>query len=573
MSAPQGDFAAPTPAEAPRPRYSVLRFLKPYIPRLGIVLAILGFGTFLGLLNPWFIQQLIDRILLDARPDLLWIFAAAILGAALLRFALGIFQAWVYTAATSLVLLDMRRDFLEHLQRLPLKYFAGTRFGDIVARFNRDLSRLQEVSTGALLGFLTSAMTLVGTISWAIWYDATLFAYAAIPFPFAVAIAWPFRSKIRALTTSIRELASDLSSIVSETISGARTVRQLGREKKETTKFMAKSHQMIRKILSFQITNSFASGLPRLFVVIASVIVYWVGGRRVIQGEMELGALVAMGMYVGMIFQPLTSIVEYGLQIVQAKVSLERVREVRELAPGTEDAPDAHTPKAVCGHLRFQAVHFRHEPNRPLLEGVDLELLPGETAALVGKSGAGKSTLVDLLFRFLDPQSGTISIDGTDLRALSMTAVRPRMAVVSQDEFLFHDTLRENIRYGAAGSTEADLDRAVRLSGIDTFLGELPQGLDTILGERGNHLSAGQRQRVSIARAVLRDPVILVLDEATSALDLEADRQLRASLRAMAQDATILIITHRLSTLGTVDRLFVLEDGRITEREPATLNS
>ena len=567
MTAPHGDSGAPAPIETPKHRYSVLRFLKPYIPRLSIVLGILTIGTFLGLLNPWFIQQLIDRILLEARPDLLWIFGAAILGAALFRFSLGILQAWVYTAATSLVLLDMRRDFLEHLQRLPLKYFAGTRFGDIVARFNRDLSRLQEVSTGALLGLLTSAMTLVGTISWALWYDAELFAIAAIPFPFAVAVAWPFRSKIRSLTEHIRELASDLSSIVAETISGVRTVRQLGREKKEAAKFMAKSHQMIRKILSFQITNSFASGLPRLFVVTASVIVYTVGGRRFIQGEMELGALVAMGMYVGMIFAPLTSIVEYWLQLVQAKVSLERVREVRELEPGTEDAADAVVPDSVRGHLRFEGVRFRHESERPLLEGVDLEILPGETVALVGKSGAGKSTMVDLLFRFLDPQAGAITIDGVDLRALSMTAVRPRMAVVSQDEFLFHDTLRENIRYGAAGSTDDDLDRAVRLSGIDTFLGELPEGLDTVLGERGLRLSAGQRQRVSIARAVLRDPAILVLDEATSALDFEADHALRAALREMAEDATILVITHRLSTLGSVDRIFVLDEGRVTEQE------
>ena len=564
------ETSAMPPPGPPQPRYSVLRFLKPYIPRLTIVFGILGVGTFLGLLNPWFIQQLIDRVLLEARPDLLWIFAAAILGAALFRFSLGILQAWVYTAATSLVLLDMRRDFLEHLQRLPLKYFAGTRFGDIVARFNRDLSRIQEVSTGALLGFLTSAMTLVGTITWAIWYDAELFALAAIPFPFAVAVAWPFRSKIRSLTEHIRELASDLSSIVAETISGIRTVRQLGREKKEAAKFMSKSHQMIRKILSFQITNSFASGLPRLFVVTASVIVYTVGGKRVIQGEMELGALVAMGMYVGMIFAPLTSIVEYWLQLVQAKVSLDRVREVRELAPGTEDVEGAAVPDVVRGHLRFEDVNFRHEPERPLLEGVDLEILPSETVALVGKSGAGKSTLVDLLFRFLDPQAGTITIDGVDLRSLSMTAVRPRMAVVSQDEFLFHDTLRENICYGAAGATDADLDRAVQLSGIHTFLGELPQGLNTVLGERGLRLSAGQRQRVSIARAVLRDPAILVLDEATSALDLEADRALRAALRETARDATILVITHRLSTLGTVDRVFVLNEGRVTEEESVT---
>ena len=459
----------------------------------------------------------------------------------------------------------MRRDFLAHLYTLSLRFFSGTRFGDIVTRFNRDLSALQEVATGALLGFASSVLTLVGTVAWAVYYDWSLFLMAALPFPFAVAVALPFRRQLRTVTRRLRELSADQASMVVEGISGIRTVRSFGRERGELRRFVAKGHQLIRSVLALQLTSSLASGLPRLFVVGASIVVYVVGGRRVIRGEMELGELVAMSMYVGMIHAPLLALIETWMQLVQARVSLERVTELRLTAPEVIEDPGAPMPVPLRGAIEFERVHFRYHPEHPVLEEVSFRIQPGETVALVGPSGAGKSTLIDLVYRFLDPTAGRVSIDGQDLRAIRMAPLRRRMAVISQESFLFHDSLYENVRYASPRADRESVLRAAELAGIDAMLPALADGWETLVGERGTRLSGGQRQRVSIARALLREPAILVLDEATSSLDLESDRAIRERIARLLPEATTIVITHRVDSLSDVDRVLRLERGRIVE--------
>lgn len=554
-----------TPENENGESYRVGRFLAPYRGRLVFVFGVMVVNTFLGLLNPWFIQQLIDRVLLARRPDLLWIFGVAIVSVALFRFGSGVLQSYVYTGVTSRILLDMRRDFLAHLQKLSLRFFSRTRFGDIVTRFNRDLSQLQELTTGALLAFLTSCLTLLGTVSWALYYDWQLFLLAAIPFPFALLIARLFRARVQRLTRKLRELATDLASMVIETVTGIRTIRVFGRERGELSRFVGIGHKMIRSILSLQLTNAFASGLPRLCLVGASVIVYTVGGAKVIRGEAQLGELIALGMYVAMIFQPLMSLVDLYLQLVQARVSLDRVREMRELPPDITEDATAVPLEDFKGTLAFEDVRFRYRPDQALLEGLSFAVPAGQTVALVGASGAGKSTIVDLVYRFLDPESGTVRIDGQDVRGLRMRGVRNAMALVSQEDFLFHAPLIENVRYGNPDATREDALNAARMAGLDEVVPVLADGYDTVVGERGAQLSGGQRQRVSIARALLRKPRVLVLDEATSALDYAADRSIREAIRGLMAQATTLIITHRLTSLGEVDRVLLLQEGRIVE--------
>ena len=545
--------------------YRLIGFLGPYLGKLALVLGVLVLTTLLGLLQPFFIQQLIDEVLNKGREDLIWIFPIAIVGIAGLRFSLGVIHAVMYAAVTARVLLDMRVDFVEHLQRMSPRFFSGTRFGDVIIRLNRDLTQLQELSTGALLGFISHSLTLVGVVIAALLYQPTLFLICAIPFPVALAIGYAYRGPIRRLTESMRQLAADLASQVMETLSGIRTVKTHGRERGELARFLHIGHQMVRKMLAFQRTRAFASGLPRLCLVGSSAILYGYGGLLVVRGEMPLGVLVALGLYLGMAFAPLHALVELYLQLVQGKVALDRVREIREQLPEVIDGEGAKRCHRISGEVEFESVHFSYQPDQPLLQQLDFRLEPAETVALVGASGSGKSTIVDLLLRFLDPQQGRIRIDGTDLKLLESSSYRRHLALVPTESFLFHGSIRDNILFGRPSATDEDVRQAAIKVGLPAALGPASEGLATIVGERGEQLSAGQRQRVGIARALLRNPTILILDEATAHLDLASDRQIRDTIAGLMQDATTLVITHRVSSIVDVDRILVLDEGRIVE--------
>lgn len=546
-------------------RFRLMPFLGPYRGRLALLLAILLTTTALGLAQPWLVQQLIDRVLLGGRADLIWVFPVAVLSIALFRFGLGVIHASLYASVTARVLLDMRVDFLEHLQKMSPYFFTSTRFGEVIIRLNRDLTQLQELSTGALLGFVTHLLTIVGVIIAALLYAPGLFLICALPFPVALAIGWAYRGPIRRLTEMLRTLAANLASQLMETLSGIRTVRTHGRERGEIARFLSIGHPMVRGLLSFQRTRAFASGLPRLCLVVSSAILYTVGGMQFIRGELQLGELVALGLYLGIAFAPLQALVDLYLQLVQGKVALGRVREMRDVIPEIEEGPDARDCPPLSGEVIFEEVHFRHQQQQPLLEGVDLSIEAGQTVALVGESGSGKSTLVDLLLRFLDPKQGRILVDGHDLRDLVGSTYRRQLAVVPSDTFLFHATVMENIRFGRPLASDKEVIEAASRVRLPGALGADGDGMETVVGERGERLSAGQRQRVGIARALLRKPKILILDEATAHLDLSADRKIRETIAELMTHSTTLLITHRLSSLADVDRILVLDGGKIIE--------
>jgi len=327
---------------------------------------------------------------------------------------------------------------------------------------------------------------------------------------------------------------------------------------------------MIRKILTFQRTRAFASGLPRLCLVFSSAILYGYGGMMVVRGEMPLGVLVALGLYLGMAFAPLHALVELYLQLVQGKVALERVREIREQLPEVQDADGAIPCESLNAPIEMIDVQFRYQPDVPLLEGINLRLEPGETVALVGSSGAGKSTIADLLLRFLDPRQGQIRIGNLDLDQIQADSYRRRVAHVPAETFLFHGTIRENIHFGRPSASAEEVRQAAVAVGLPAALGpstskDASAGLETMVGERGEQLSAGQRQRVGIARALVRNPQLLILDEGMAHLDLASDRQIRDTLASLMEDRTTLVITHRVSTITDVDRIIGLDGGASVE--------
>jgi ABC-type multidrug transport system fused ATPase/permease subunit len=525
--------------------YSARRFARRYAGRLAATIALTASATFLGLANPWLVQQLFDCVLVAKRAELLWTFAVVFLGVAALRFALEVLHGQIYSATASRLLLDLQRDFLAHLERLPLSYFAGARFGELATRFQRDLGQIQQFATGVVPGLLASSMTLVGAIAWGLSYDPRLFALACAPLPIAVWIARRMRGRVEEWTRRTREHAGAVNSDVAELLGGMRTVRSFGRERGALSRFVGRSHELLRASLGFQRQSSIAAGVPRMCLVAATAVVYVAGGRSVIGGELELGELLAQSMYLSMLFGPLMSLGDVYLQLAQLRVSLERVREVRAMAAPFEDRADAFTPDEIQGRIEFRDVSFRHQSDVLLLEGLSFAIAPGERVALVGPSGAGKSTVVDLLFRFAEPQAGSVQIDGRDVRELRMRSVRRAMAVVPQDVFLFNATIAENIRYGRSDASDGEVAEVARAVGLLEPSASLT--LDTEVGERGTKLSGGQRQRVAIARALLRRPRILVLDEATTSLDSAADAEVRAAIELLARDATTIVIAHRPS--------------------------
>ena len=554
------DVLAEEPQQ-PTTRWRIAPFLRPVRFGLIAIFLMMVVGIVLGLLQPYLIQVLIDQIILEAREDLLWIFGAVLLGSGLIRFAMGIVQARWYAAVTTRVLLDLRLDFLAHLQKLPLRFFAGTRFGDIITRFNRDLSQLQEIATGALLGFATQSLTLIGAVTWGLVLDPSLFLLATAPFPIAILAAAIFRLRVRRQTESLRRRSQDLAQAVTETILSMRTVRTFGRERGEEARIAGIGHRFIREVLGFQVTFALASGLPRVCLLISSITLYWVGGIAVIRGEITLGQLVALGLYLTTAFGPLGSLVELGLQVTGARVSLERVREMRELPiaePGPSDAPN---PGTVVGTIRLSRVRFRHVEDRPLLEGIDLQVEAGERVAILGRSGAGKSPLIDLLLGFLDPTEGTIEVGGHDLRAVRRDRIRDAIGVVPATTDLFYGTIADNIRFGSPRASEEEVKRAAQRAGLTEEMVRWPDGLETVVGERGLQLSAGERQRIGLARALIREPGLLILDEATSDLDPATEERILNQLAALANRPTIVAITHREELAKWADRTAVLAEG------------
>ena len=535
--------------------WRVRAFLRPVRGLLVLVLMLMVIGVALGLAQPIFVRYLIDAVILEAREDRLWLFGAAFLGAGLVRFGLGIIQARAYAGLTARVLLDLRLDFLAHLQTLDLRFFARTRFGDIVTRFNRDLSQLQEIATGALLGFVMAVLTLTGAITISLLIAPDLFLLAAAPFPIAILLTACFRPRVRRLTERLREHSQEMASTVTESIIGMRTVRVFGREKGEQVRFLGVGHRLFREVLGFQVTHAVASGLPRLCLLASSIVLYWVGGIRVIRGELGLGDLVALGLYLTIAFGPLGSLVELWLQVIGARVSLGRIREMRCLSPAGGSPPDPIAPGPLEGAVELVDLHFSHG-DVPLLRGLQGTIPPGEKVAILGRSGVGKSTLVDLLLGFLEPDRGKILFDGKELATLTRERVREQCGVVLAETFLFHGTVAENIRFGDPLATSEEIAQAATLAGLPSQ--DLTATLARVVGERGAQLSAGEKQRIGLARALVRTPKILFLDEATSDLDPATEREILERLSALPQEPTIIAVTHRGAVADWADRTWTI---------------
>ncbi len=572
----------------------VLGYLRPYgLLLLAAILATIGFATFdafgfvmlIPLLNTlfgnaplavesgsekmrWLLENTLGRVIDPASQpaELLVAVNLFILGVFLLRNIFDFFQQYLVVRLEQAVTRDLRNQVYEHLLELDLRFFGRTRAGQIISRLTGDADQLRLLVTRNIARFATSALQISITVVLLLMLHVGLTILALVVLPIMFGIWRRLLRRLRRGDRRILDLAGEVASHLQETVSGIRQVKAAAAERFEVRRFRDLTHAYYKAIVRTERLRALASPLTEMLGAIGTVLLLWYGGRLVlVDGSLSGAAFIGFLTLSVKLYTPAKWLAKFPSVVQPGLVAAERVFEFLDTPIEMIDSPDARTFSGFRDAIRFEDVSFHYVPGEPVLENISFEVRPGEIVALVGPSGAGKTTLVDLVARFYDPTSGRITIDGIDLRTISARSLRTRLGIVTQETVLFHDTVRANIAYASAGASQDAVERAARAANAHDFIGRLPNGYDTVLGERATRLSVGQRQRIAIARAILRDPPILIFDEATSSLDSESERLVQDAIEHLLAGRTVFMIAHRLSTIRHADTILVLQEGRVVQ--------
>ena len=512
--------------------------------------------------GPYLEKLVIDRAIIGEHRDLLAPLVGLIVVVGLLK-ALGVGgRRWFAFRLSYRAETDLRNRIFEHIQRLEFSYHDATATGELMARASSDLSQVRLVFAMLPITIANVAMfVLVGAVL--IGLDPVLGSVAALTIPVMGVTAMTYARRVLGTSFEVQQRLADMSSVVAEGVSGIRVVKAFGREEREVGRVDDVAAQIYDKTMELVRHRSrFVPGFE-VIPALATVAVLWIGGLRVIDGIMTLGDFVAFTQYLVILIFPLRLTGWFFAELPRAAAASARVLQLLEKAPEIVDPEDPRQLPPGGGEIRFRGVEFAYPEGPPVLSGVDLRVPSGSSVAVVGSTGSGKSTLAYLVPRFYDPSGGTVSIDGVDVRHLRLDDLRSQVAVVFEETFLFSATVAENIGFGAPDASDDQIRLSARLAQAHDFIMELSDGYDTMVGERGLSLSGGQRQRIALARALLRDPRVLILDDATSSVDAATEAEIRAALGTVMEGRTTLIIAHRTSTLSLADRVVVLDEGRV----------
>lgn len=558
----------------PANRLLIKRYLihfRPYGPRnRGLVwragLSLLAV-TLLTLPLPWITMRVIDRIVAENRPGLIWTILAIWAGALALKTLLSIYQGYCCNVYRSRVAFSGKLKLLRHVLSLPTNFFQERQVGYVVCRIRDDIDNLRPLWAESLLQdakslvFVTVALVLVFVISW----KMALLALITLPL-YLVNFAL-FGDRVRDLTLAVRERIGLVEGKLHDSISAFATVKVFGREQSEAHDYAHLLAGAVRKLFQLELLRKVSSELGSFTQALAPLAVLAYATFLIVRDEMTIGQLVAFITYVSFLFEPVSMLLRKNLDLQKATASLERIFEILDMEPEQGIYPRIiPNQRRARGRLEFRDVTFTYDGDRPALHKINTIIPAAVTIGLAGPSGAGKTTFANLITRILEPQAGTILLDGVDITRIPIHALRRQIGVVAQDSFLFGKSVRENIRYGRTGATDAEVEDAAHRSYADEFIAKLPDGYDTQIGQRGVKLSGGQRARITIARALLKDPAVLILDEATAFLDSHSEALLQEAIAELLQDRTSLVIAHRLSTIEHTDQILVLADGEIRER-------
>ena len=546
--------------------FRLLSYIKPYKRRLVEALVCIVVAAAANLYLPWVIKDMIDKVLAARDMDMLNLICVGIV---VIFFIRGIFyygQGYLVSYIGQRVIVDVRDVLFRKIQRLPIAFFDQRQTGEIMSYISNDVAALQSALVERMVEMLTESAIFVGSLVMMVLLDWKLSILTLITVPLVGLAMDIFGKKVRSAGSVIQERMSDITALMQESISSERVVKSFVREEFEIDRFHEQNELNFRAVMKDAQLSSLLTPTVEFLAALAVTVIIWFGGKEVVDGVITAGTLVAFLTYAVNLANPVKRLSRIYAQIQKAMAGADRVFALLDMEETVTSAPGAKTLPPVEGRVCFSDVSFSYREDVPALTDLTFTVEPGQMIAFVGPSGAGKSTVANLIPRFYDVTGGSITVDGYDVRDVTTESLRSQIGIVPQETVLFSATVRENIRYGRLNATDAEIEAAAKSANAHDFIMALPEGYDTEIGERGANLSGGQRQRIAIARAILKDPRILILDEATSALDTESEKVVQAALDRLMVGRTSFVIAHRLSTIIGADRIYVLDGGRVREQ-------
>jgi ATP-binding cassette, subfamily B, bacterial len=562
---------------------SMRTLLRPHLAALIVgFIAVIGEGA-ANLLEPWPLKIVFDEVL-RSKGNHAWIMqrlhsflgsdklatlklaCALVIAIAILDAVCTYVEKYLTTSVGQWVTYDLRRTIYAHMQRLSISFHDEKRTGDLITRVTDDIDNIQTFITQGLLGVLINIITLVGMVGVMFYlnWQFTLIALSVAPFLFV--IVFSFTRRIKKASRAVRKKEGEITSTVEEVLSSMRVVKAFAREDYEVERLEQESLEQVEVALRARSLKARLTPIVDVVVAIGTCLVLWFGARMVLGGTLSAGSLVVFILYLSKMYKPMQELSKLTDTYTKAAVGYERIEEILETEREVMDKRGSKQAPKFEGRIEFEHVSFGYEPERLVLNDVSFDIKPGQVAALVGPTGAGKSSIISLIPRFYDPISGTIKIDGIDIREYKQRSLREQISFVLQETMLFRASIWQNIAYGKPEASRQEIIHAAELANATEFIDKLPQGYDTVLGERGMTLSGGQRQRIAIARAVIRDTPLLILDEPTSGLDSASEKLVFEAIDRLMKNHTAIVIAHRLSTIREADIIFVIKDGAIIER-------
>ncbi|NVO09765.1 MAG: ABC transporter ATP-binding protein [Bacteroidales bacterium] len=541
-----------------------IKYLKPYWKKEVLILFLMALGSIASLASPYILKIIIDKVFPSKDFHLLVKVLLILFSINIARILVSFCSDYLFEWVSNHIMLDIRKDLFSHMIRLPMSFFDKNKTGDMIHRINSEVNTIQSLLTGSMLRFINGILMIVGLGVALCLLNYKLFLISLITIPFIFINTLYFQSKIRRLIKKSREKDADILAYLIERLENVKLIKIYTKYVHENNKLTGKINEWIHFNLRNVVLSSTTKGFSTLLISFTPILIFYWGGGLVIKDALTIGSLVAFIQYLNRLYDPLRDMMSLYIDIVRSSVSMRRIYEFFELSQELSET-DSSNDLIIHKSIEFKDVSFSYDSNL-VLNKLSLEFKAGKVYAIVGTSGCGKSTIINLLCRFYEKESGQIFIDGQELEHIGINSLRKKIALITQDNQLFHDTIWENIKYGNETAPKDEITKSAKVTGIYDHIMTIDDKFDSVVGDKGTKLSGGQKQRIAIARALLKKSDVVILDEATSALDSESEKQIFNNLRDIYKDKTMILVSHRLSAIKEVDEIICMDKGQVVEQ-------